>query len=110
MVLCIILAREFAVSGLRMVAAGAKDGKVIAANMWCRIVIPGDAERLSRCAYRFQYEVNDFVQSVFIHVRVLYENVILDIVLDDVPVNLYCALRFRFRSFPFRLCRVLCER
>ena len=27
-VLCIILAREFAVSGLRMVAAGAKDGKV----------------------------------------------------------------------------------
>ena len=30
-VLCIILAREFAVSGLRMVAAGAKDGKVIAA-------------------------------------------------------------------------------
>ena len=32
-VLCIILAREFAVSGLRMVAAGAKDGKVIAANL-----------------------------------------------------------------------------
>ena len=31
-VLCIILAREFAVSGLRMVAASAKDGKVIAAN------------------------------------------------------------------------------
>ena len=31
-VLCIILAREFAVSGLRMVAAGAKDGKVIAAT------------------------------------------------------------------------------
>ena len=26
-VLCIILAREFAVSGLRMVAAGAKDGR-----------------------------------------------------------------------------------
>lgn len=32
-VLAIILAREFAVSGLRMVAASAKDGKVIAANM-----------------------------------------------------------------------------
>ena len=32
-VLCIILAREFAVSGLRMIAAGSKDGKVIAANM-----------------------------------------------------------------------------
>ena len=36
-VLCIILAREFAVSGLRMVAAGAKDGKVIAANMWAKV-------------------------------------------------------------------------
>ena len=34
---CIILAREFAVSGLRMVAAGAKDGKVIAANMWGKV-------------------------------------------------------------------------
>ena len=36
-VLCIILAREFAVSGLRMVAAGAKDGKVIAASMWGKV-------------------------------------------------------------------------
>ncbi len=36
-VLCIILAREFAVSGLRMVAAGAKDGRVIAANMWGKV-------------------------------------------------------------------------
>ena len=36
-VLCIILAREFAVSGLRMVAAGAKDDRVIAANMWGKV-------------------------------------------------------------------------
>ena len=36
-VLAIILAREFAVSGLRMVAARAKDGKVIAANMWGKV-------------------------------------------------------------------------
>ena len=36
-VLAIILAREFAVSGLRMVAAGAKGGKVIAANMWGKV-------------------------------------------------------------------------
>ena len=36
-VVSIILAREFAVSGLRMVAAGAKDGKVIAANMWGKV-------------------------------------------------------------------------
>ena len=35
--LCIILAREFAVSGLRMIAAGSKDGKVIAANMWGKV-------------------------------------------------------------------------
>ncbi len=33
-VLVVILAREFAVAGLRMVAAGAKNGKVIAANLW----------------------------------------------------------------------------
>lgn len=36
-VLALILAREFAVSGLRMVAAGAKGGKVIAANMWGKV-------------------------------------------------------------------------
>ena len=36
-VVSIILAREFAVSGLRMVAASAKDGKVIAANMWGKV-------------------------------------------------------------------------
>jgi CDP-diacylglycerol--glycerol-3-phosphate 3-phosphatidyltransferase len=36
-VLAIILAREFAVSGLRMVAAGAQGGKVIAANMWGKV-------------------------------------------------------------------------
>lgn len=33
-VVSIILAREFAVSGLRMIAAGAKNGKVIPANIW----------------------------------------------------------------------------
>ena len=36
-VLVIILAREFAVSGLRMVAASAPSGKVIAANMWGKV-------------------------------------------------------------------------
>lgn len=36
-VLVIILAREFAVSGLRMVAAGAPGGKVIAANLWGKV-------------------------------------------------------------------------
>ena len=36
-VLAVILAREFAVSGLRMVAAGAQDGRVIAANIWGKV-------------------------------------------------------------------------
>lgn len=36
-VLVVILAREFAVSGLRMVAAGAPGGRVIAANMWGKV-------------------------------------------------------------------------
>lgn len=36
-VLFIIITREFAVSGVRMVAAGAPGGKVIAANMWGKV-------------------------------------------------------------------------
>lgn len=36
-VVSIILAREFAVSGLRMVAASSPDGKVIAANIWGKL-------------------------------------------------------------------------
>lgn len=36
-VLILILAREFAVSGMRMIAAGAKDGTVIAANLWGKV-------------------------------------------------------------------------
>lgn len=36
-VLVIVIAREFAVSGVRMVAAGAPGGKVIAANMWGKV-------------------------------------------------------------------------
>lgn len=37
LVIVIILTREFAVSGVRMVAAGSKEGKVIAANMWGKV-------------------------------------------------------------------------
>ena len=37
LVLVLVLAREFAVSGVRMVAAGAKDGVVIAANVWGKL-------------------------------------------------------------------------
>ena len=46
--------------------------------------------------------VNNLVQTVFIHFGVLNENVIVDVVFDDFPINLYCAVCFRFRSFPFR--------
>ena len=37
LVLFIVLTREFAVSGVRMVAAGAPGGKVIAANIWGKV-------------------------------------------------------------------------
>ena len=36
-VLIIIIAREFAASGVRMIAVGAPGGKVIAANMWGKV-------------------------------------------------------------------------
>jgi CDP-diacylglycerol--glycerol-3-phosphate 3-phosphatidyltransferase len=37
LVLAIIIVREFAVSGVRMVAVGSSEGKVIAANMWGKL-------------------------------------------------------------------------
>lgn len=52
-VLAIILAREFAVSGLRMVAAGAPGGKVIAANMWGKVKTA--LQMLTICFYYFGY-------------------------------------------------------
>ena len=52
-VLAIILAREFAVSGLRMVAAGAPGGKVIAANMWGKGKTA--LQMLTICFYYFGY-------------------------------------------------------
>lgn len=54
-VLVIILAREFAVSGLRMVAAGAPGGKVIAANLWgkAKTVL----QMLTICFYYFGYAI-----------------------------------------------------
>ncbi len=37
LVLCLVMAREFAVAGIRMVAAGAHDARVIAANRWGKL-------------------------------------------------------------------------
>src|SRR5699024_9423992 len=68
-VLVLILAREFAVSGLRMVAAGAKDGKVIAANMWGKVKTV--MQMLTIIFYYFGYAIEsrldpNAVNSVFL--------------------------------------------
>ncbi len=52
-VLVVILAREFAVSGLRMIAAGAPQGKVIAANMWGKVKTA--MQMIVICLYYFGY-------------------------------------------------------
>ena len=66
------------------------------------VVVPGNTDCLSGCADGFQHKVNNLVQTVFVNFAVLNEMVVFDIVLDNLPVNLYCAIAFRFRSFPFR--------
>ena len=65
-------------------------------------VVPGNADRLSPGTDGFQHEVYNFIQPVPVKLHILYENVIVDIVLDDLPVNLKSGLCFRFLSFPFR--------
>ena len=66
------------------------------------VVVPGNADRLSPGADSFKHEVNNLVQPVPVKLHILHENVIGDIVLDDLPVNLVCALCVRFLSLPFR--------
>ena len=66
------------------------------------VVVPGNTDCLSRCADGFQHKVNNLVQTVFVYFAVLNEVVVFDIVLDNLPVNLYCAIAFRLRSCPFR--------
>lgn len=58
-VLTIILAREFAVSGVRMVAAAAPKGKVIAANMWGKLKTV--MQMVTVCFYYFAY----FLEAAF---------------------------------------------
>ena len=48
-VLVVIIVREFAVSGIRMVAAGSEEGEVIAANIWGKVKTVG--QMLSICFY-----------------------------------------------------------
>ncbi len=56
-VVVIILAREFAVSGLRMIAAGAPGGRVIAANWWGKVKTV--LQMLTIIFYYFGYAVED---------------------------------------------------
>lgn len=58
-VLSIILAREFAVSGVRMIAAGSPSGKVIAANMWGKVKTV--LQMLTIIFYYFGYGIEDIL-------------------------------------------------
>ena len=77
----------------------------------CRRVGPGDTDLLSGRGDSFKDKIKDFVKAFPVGSAVLHENVIVDIVLDDLPVNLYRALSCRFLSLPFwRLCRFVLPR
>ena len=62
------------------------------------------ADCLSPGADDFRHEVNNFVKPVPVKHHILHENVIVDIVLDDLPVNLVCAVSryflLRTKIFP----------
>ena len=66
------------------------------------VVVPGHPDCLSGRADGFHQQFHDAVQFLPADLGVVQEVVVLDILLDDVPVNLNGALRGRFRSFPFR--------
>lgn len=51
LVLVVIITREFAVSGVRMLAAGSKEGTVIAANMWGKVKTV--LQMVTICVYYF---------------------------------------------------------
>ena len=68
----------------------------------CWVVVPRNPYPLSGGAYGFKHEVYNLVKPVTVKLHVLFENVVVDIVLDDFPVYINCALCCRFRSFPFR--------
>ena len=62
------------------------------------------AKRANATGTVYQQDIEDIKKAVAVCVdfAVLNEMVVFDIVLDNLPVNLYCAIAFRFRSFPFR--------
>ncbi len=56
------------------------------------VIVPGNTDGLSGGAYGFQHAVPQSRPAVFIHFGVLNGMFIVDVVLDDFPINLYCAL------------------
>ena len=75
------------------------------------VVIAGYAQRLSCGADRFKNEVYNLINPITVKAVALFKNVIVDIVLDDLPINLYRAFGCRFFSISFRrLCRIPIER
>lgn len=60
-VLIVILTREFAVSGVRMIAAGAPGGKVIAANIWGKMKTV--LQMLTIVFYYFGYAIESAIPS-----------------------------------------------
>ena len=66
------------------------------------VVVTGHSDCLAGCADGFYQQFHDAVQFLRVDFGVVQEVVILNIFLDDVPINLNGALCGRFRSFPFR--------
>lgn len=58
LVIVIIIVREFAVSGVRMIAAGSSDGTVIAANMWGKVKTV--LQMVTICVYYFMMAFWEF--------------------------------------------------
>ena len=57
------------------------------------VIVPGNADGLSGAAYGFHQQVHDLVQHIPVNpLGVLAKVFILDVVLDDLPINLYGAL------------------
>ena len=66
------------------------------------VVVTGNTDCLAGRADGFHQQFHDAVQFLLVDLGVVQKMVVLDILLDDVPINLNGALRGRFRSFPFR--------
>ena len=64
------------------------------------VVVPGDADSLSGGADGFQHQVYDLVKLFPVNTPVLNEIVVLDVLQNDFPINLYGFVLSR--SFLFR--------